>query len=130
MSINWKEVIGFNDEQIQNIRTAGELYRRQGHYKTALTYWRAICIFDKTSVFDQQMLGALLLEVNQAQEAVPVLEKALALQPKHYRTHLNLARALLDSGRKAEALAKAKELVLCPDALVADRASAILLAFT
>jgi Flp pilus assembly protein TadD len=54
-------------------------------------------------------LGFALFQQGKSQEAVVVLEKALAVDPKHWKAHNNLALAAIDSGELEVAEAHYRE---------------------
>lgn len=128
--INWKEEMGWNEEQIDDLRLAGYAYIRQGKYDIALNFFEALVVLDPASLYDAQTLGALYLELGRLDDATHQLEKTLALEGDHTPTLLNLSKALLMSGRVEEGLKIAEIMKRDKDPKVASSASAILLAFS
>jgi tetratricopeptide (TPR) repeat protein len=127
--INWLEVLGWKEEQLEDLRLAGYSYIRQGKYDIALPFFEALCVFDSESSYDLQTLGALYLQLGKPEKAVRVLDKALKIEADHAPTLLNLSKALLMLGRKHEALKLAEILSKEDDPFVSRMAKALLLAY-
>ena len=96
-----------------------ESLQLQKHYGEALEVFRRSREIDEKALgpghpklaYDFQGIGTVLLEMGRAAEAVPVLERALALREKNpldpdllNNTRYNLATALWDTGRKDRSL--------------------------
>ena len=80
------------------------------------------------SVYDTQTLGALYLQINEAEKALAILDRALALDPSDEPTQINRMKALFTLGQKKEALEVAKKLEKSADVNIANDASALLIA--
>ena len=90
--------------------TSREALRIQGQYfddtgalavaeKAYRTYW----IHYPNDFYAAFLLGGVLIELNRASEAVPLLEKAQTLRPKGFVAAVHLARTRLDLGRVKDA---------------------------
>lgn len=128
--IDWKAKLGWNDEQLEDLRMAGYAYIRQGKYEISLPFFEALTILDPLNAYDAQTLGALFLQMGKADRAKKYLEKALKLEANHPPTLLNLAKALFMLGKREEGLRLAHLLIHDEDKAIADMARALLLAFT
>jgi len=127
--INWLEVLGWTEEQLEDIRLAGYSYIRQGKYDIALPLFEALCTFDPESAYDLQTLGALYLQLSEPEKALKTLDKALKIEGDHAPTLINLTKALFMVGRTHEALKLCEILAKEPDPFVANMAKALLLAY-
>ena len=127
--INWLHLLGWNHEQLEDLRHAGFAYIRQGKYEIALPIFRALVILEPDNAYDAQTLGAILLELDQADVALKYLQSALKVEADHSPTLLNLAKALLLTGKKDEGLKLAKILTNDPNRIVSNTAKALLLAY-
>lgn len=128
--VNWREILGWSDEQLEEIRFSGFSFLREGHYKKALLFFEALVILDPKNTYDAQTLGALYLQIGDARKALETLNQALNLDPLHEPTRLNKAKALLSLNLKPEALQLARELQISTDITISGDASALVLAYT
>ena len=127
--VNWLELFGWGDEQIEDLRFVGYSYIKQGKYDIALRFFEALTVLDPNSLYDLQTLGGLYLETGDFVAALSLLEKAIEKDPEHGATRLNHIKALLGMNYKPQALSKAKELVSHPDKTIASEAEAIVIAY-
>jgi len=127
--INWRETLGWNEDHLEDLRTAGYAYIRQGKYEIALPIFEALTVLDPESAYDFQTFGGLLIETGKPEKAIAVLNKALKLEADHGPTLLNLTKALFMLDRKDEALKLAEILQNEKDLRIANAAKAMLLAF-
>lgn len=127
---DWKEVLGWTDEQLEDIRNAGYAYVRQGKYETALSFFKALVVLNPEGSYDTQTLGALYLQVGEPELAAKYLDRALQLEADHSPTLLNLAKAKLLLGKKEEGLMLARILEKDPDRAISRVAKALLLAYS
>lgn len=127
--VNWRAMLGWSDEQLEELRFSGFSFLREGHYKKALTFFQALIILDPTSTYDLQTLGALYLQMNQGEKALEMLDQALALDPNHEPTQLNRVKALIMVDDAVQAMEEAKLLEKSDDATIANDASALLFAY-
>jgi len=129
-SINWLEILGWGNAELDDLRFVGYSYIKQGLYDTALAFFEALVILDPENAYDHQTLGALYLEKSQFLKSLNYLEKALKLQPHHAPTLLNRTKALLALGYKRQGLAQAMMLEKNPESFISDQASALILAYS
>ncbi|HSX12577.1 MAG TPA: CDC27 family protein [Rhabdochlamydiaceae bacterium] len=125
---NWTEVLGWGDEELEDLRFVGYSYIKQGKYELAITFFEALVVLAPNSVYDLQTLGALHLQTNNNLAALNYIEKALKLEPNHLPTLLNRTKALFALGYKKQGLAQARALETASENTIADQASALILA--
>ena len=130
MRTNWIELLGWTQDQIEDIRFAGYSFVKQGQYEHALKFFEALVSLPEENVYDLQTLGAIYLQLGNNLSALNYLEKALALDPKHEPTLLNLTKALFLLGYKKQALTQASKLESSSDVTVADQATALIMAYS
>jgi tetratricopeptide (TPR) repeat protein len=128
-TINWKDYLGWTEEQIEDLRFAGYSYIRQGKYEIALPFFEALSVVDPDELYDQQTLGALFLQVGNPSKALRFLDKALLKNPTHVPTLLNRTKSLLLLGYKEKGLRLAKKLQQSSEPFVANSARALVLAY-
>ncbi|GAB4192815.1 MAG: hypothetical protein Tsb0015_15270 [Simkaniaceae bacterium] len=128
--VNWQEMLGFGEDELQDMRFVGYSYIRQGHYETAKLFFEALIILSDQNAYDFQTLGAIYLQLGDNLAALNYLEKALKMEPAHGPTLLNRAKALLLLGYKKQGITAAQELLAHPDTAIADQASALLMAYS
>ena len=127
--INWRESLGWSEEQLEDLRFTGYSYIRQGKYDIALPFFEALVVINQDNAYDVQTLGALYLQLGQAEKAAKSLDKALKIEGDHGPTLLNLTKALFMLGRTNEALKLAEILSREPDSSIANIAKALILAY-
>jgi tetratricopeptide (TPR) repeat protein len=127
---NWLGVLGWNPEEVENLRFVGYSYIKQGHYTIATTFFEALIILSQENIYDLQTLGALYLQVGNNLMALNYLEKAIKLDPTHAPTLLNRSKALLALGYKKQGLLQAKSLEAHAEAYIASQAAALTLAYS
>ncbi|MCH9627238.1 MAG: hypothetical protein S4CHLAM2_08730 [Chlamydiales bacterium] len=127
--VNWRAILGWSDEQLEELRFSGFSFLREGHYKKALLFFEALVVVDPTSTYDIQTLGALYLQIGEGEKALNGLDQALGLDPLHEPTLLNKVKALMLLNRKTEALELARTLEKSEDLTIANDATALLLAY-
>lgn len=127
--INWLEVLGWTEEQLEDLRLTGYSYIRQGKYDIAIQFFEALNVLDPESAYDAQTLGALYLQMGNPAKALKFFDKALKLETDHAPTLLNLTKALFMLGKKEEGLKLAAILQNEPDPLISNAAKALLLAY-
>lgn len=128
-SVNWREILGWTNDQLEELRFSGFSFLREGHYHKALMFFEALVILDPESVYDFQTLGALYLQIGDGQKALQIIERALELDATHEPTLLNKAKALLGLHKNTEALELAKKLEQSEDPVVAGDAAALIFAY-
>jgi tetratricopeptide (TPR) repeat protein len=129
-SLDWLDVLGWKDKELEDLRFIGYSYIKQGHYAMALTFFEALVILSSSHLYDIQTLGALYLQTNNNLMALNYLEKAVKLDPSHAATLLNRSKALLALGYKKQGLMQAKALESHPEISIADQATALALAYS
>jgi len=124
--IDWQELLGWSDDQLDELRFSGFSFLRQGHYDKAITFFKALCILAPKSTYDLQTLGALYLQTGTAPIALTFLERALTLEPTHEPTLLNKVKALFMNNQTKEALALAHQLENSADLTIKNDALALI----
>lgn len=127
--INWLEKLGWDDEQLEELRLTGFAYLRQGKYDIALDFFQALVVVEPNNLYDRQTLGALYLQLGKPQEAFYNLDYALKLEGDHTPTLINLCKALFMLGKPQEGLKLAEILQNDKDPKIASTARALILAF-
>ena len=128
--INWLELLGWNETQIEDIRIVGYSFLKQGHYDHALKFFEALAILSPNHAYDLQTLGALYLQIGNNLSALRYLERALKLDTLHEPTLLNRAKALFLLGYKKQGFIQAKNLEDSTNQHIANQATALLLAYS
>lgn len=123
--MDWKKILHWSKEELEDLRFVGYSYVKQGSYDVALPIFEALVVVLPKSAYDLQTLGALYLQIGNNLEALHYLDRALAVVPDHYPSLLNRAKALFALGYKKQAYTQAKELEKCIDPAVAKKAAAL-----
>lgn len=126
---NWQEILGWQNEQIEDLRYVAYSYIKQGVYDTALTFFNALAVLTQPTAYDLQTVGALHLQLGDGLKALDFLDRALKMDPNHLPTQLNRAKALFMLGYKRQGLMQAEELEKCPDKEISSAAAALLLSY-
>ena len=126
---NWQEILGWGEDELNDLRFVAYSYIRQGVYDVALTIFDALAALTTPSLYDLQTLGALHLQMGHGLKALDYLDKALKLDPNDLQTQMNRAKVLFTLGYKRQGLVQAMELQKAPDKEIASQASALLLAY-
>jgi len=127
--INWTEKLGWDEEQIEELRMTAYAYIRQGKYDIALDFFKALRVLDPENLYDAQTVGAIYVQENQPDEAIKALEEALKLEGDHTPTLVNLCKALFMADKKGEGIKLAEILKSDKNPFVSSQAQALLLAF-
>jgi tetratricopeptide (TPR) repeat protein len=127
---DWIAILGWGQEELEDLRLVGYSYIRQGKYDIATTFFEALVVLVPHSVYDTQTLGALYLQKGNNLMALNYIEKALKLDPTHAPTLLNRTKALFALGYKKQALAQAHHLENHPEVEIAHQAQALILAYS
>lgn len=127
---NWREILGWNDQQLDELRLSGFSFLREGKYDKALLFFQTLSIIDPKSSYDAQTLGAIYLQMGQKEKALKSLDQALSLEPEHEPTLLNKAKTLLLLDRKNEAFTIARLLQGSRDLAISGDAAAIIAAYS
>lgn len=128
-SKNWLKILGWNEEQIEDLRFVGYSYIQQGLYDIALTFFQGLVVLQPNNFYDLQTLGGLYLQKKNPLEALHYLDRALKIEPSDFQTLLNRAKALLTLGYKKQGIAQANELQKCNQPEIVKQAKALLLAY-
>jgi len=128
-TIDWLKVLGWNEEQLEDLRFAGYAYIRQGKYDIALPIFEALTVINPNDAYDAQTLGAILLQLDKPAKAAKALDRALKLEGDHAPTLLNFTKALFMLGKNEEGLKLAHILKNEPDVNIANAATALILAY-
>lgn len=128
--INWLNSLGWNEDQIEDLRFTGFAYIRQGKYDIALPIFEALCVLASESAYDAQTLGALYLQIGQPHKALQYFDKALKLEADHSPTLLNLAKTFFMLGKRQEGLKLAQILKDERDPAISNTAKALILAYS
>ena len=129
-TVPWLEILGWSQEEINDLRFLGFSYVKQGHYKTALKFFDALSVLCPDSAYDTQTLGAIHLQLGDNLTALNLLDKALVLEPNHNPTQLNRAKALFLLGYHKQGISQAEELLSSHDSYVSGQAEALILAYS
>lgn len=128
---NWQKELGWNAEQLDELRTTGFSYIRQGKYDLALPFFEALLVLDSQDSYDYQTLGALYVELNQPSRALRYLDRALKMEGgEHTPTLLNLTKAFFMLGKKDDALRLCRILKDDPIPAISNMAKAMILAYS
>lgn len=127
---NWLDLLGWNIDEMEDIRFAGYSYVKQGKYQEALKFFEALVILSGDHLYDLQTLGAIYLEIGNNLSALNYLERALKLDSQNEPTLLNRAKALFLLGYKKQGLAQSAQLERSSNANVANQARALTLAYS
>lgn len=125
----WKAILGWDDDHLEELRISGYSFLRQGHYHKAILFFEALVILDPMSVYDFQTLGGLYLQVGENEKALFTLNQALRMQGDHLPSLLNKVKALFCLNKHDEAFAIATYLLSCSDKVIADDAEALLMSY-
>lgn len=131
--VDWIKRLGWDANQIEDIRFVGYYYIRQGQYEIAKAFFEAIIALcadqpmEAQLAYDYETLGSIYLEVSDNARALRYLERAHRMQPENGRILLNKSKALIALNRPIEALEIAHQLTLRKDPVLRDRAQAIIL---
>lgn len=129
-SVQWSDILGWDGEAIEDLRYLGYSYLKQGKYEIARSFFEALVTLNRENSYDLQTLGGLYLETGKNLQALNTIEKALKLEPSHAETLLNRAKALFALGYRRQAISQANSLLRDSNPLIANQASALLLAYT
>ncbi len=127
--VEWMDLLGWSDEEVNDLRFVAYSYIKQGQYKIALKFFDALVILCPESSYDLQTLGALHLELGDNLSALSYFDRALQYDPNHGPTLLNRAKALLLLGYHNQGLAAAATLKNHPDGKISQSAEALVLAY-
>ncbi len=128
--ISWTDLLGWTDEEINDLRFVGYSYIKEGHYPLAKKFFEALVVLCPDSSYDLQTLGAIFLETGDNLQALNFFDRALKINSDHAPTLLNRAKALLLLGYRRQGLAQASQLKQNVDKRVSGQAEALLISYT
>ena len=128
--VDWLSILGWNKEELEDLRFVGYSYIKQGKYDVATTFFEALVVLAPDSAYDLQTLGALYLQKGNNLMALNYIEKSIKLDPTHLPTLLNRTKTLFALGYKRQALAQAHALEKCAQEQIAGQAQALILAYS
>ncbi len=128
--INWQQKLGWNEENLDDLRNTAFAYIRQGKYEIAEPIFEALVVLNQDNSYDAQTLGALCLQLNNPAKALKYFDKALKIEADHGPTLLNVAKALFMLGKKEEGLRLVEILKNEPDFIISNTAKALILAYS
>jgi tetratricopeptide (TPR) repeat protein len=79
-------------------------YQRSGNVYRAQAGYRYVLDIDPDNVLCNNLMGMLYRQLRRYDEAIPYIEKAIALEPRDAKAHSNLGQALLMQGKFAESV--------------------------
>lgn len=127
--IEWLDLLGWSENEINDLRFVAYSYIKQGHYKIALKFFEALVVLCPESSYDLQTLGALYLELGDNLTALNFFDRALKQDPENPPTLINRAKALLLLGYHKQGLEQAALLKKHHDGKIANQAEALILAY-
>ncbi len=78
-NVEWLSILGWGNEELEDLRFVGYSYIKQGKYDIAITFFESLVILNPDSFYDLQTLGALYLQKGNNLMALNYIEKALKL---------------------------------------------------
>lgn len=127
--IHWMDLLGWSEEEVNDLRFVAYSYIKQGHYKIAMKFFDALVVLCPESSYDLQTLGALHLELGDNLMALNFFDRALQYDPNSPPTLINRAKALFLLGYHRQGLEQATVLKSHPDAKISGQAEALILAY-
>jgi tetratricopeptide (TPR) repeat protein len=127
--VNWLDLLGWSEDELQDLRFVGYSYVKQAHFETALKFFEALIVLKPDSIYDLQTIGAIHLEMGAYQKALKYIDQALILDPTHEETLLNRTKSLLLLGYNSQGRTLAKRLMTAKDEKIKNNAEALLLAY-
>ena len=79
-------------------------YQRTGNIHRAQAGYRYVLDIDPDNALCNNLMGMLYRQQRRYDEAIPFIEKAIAVEPRDAKAHSNLGQALLMQGRFAESV--------------------------
>ena len=128
--VEWLSILGWSEEELEDLRFVGYSYIKQGKYDLAVTFFEALALLKPDSLYDIQTLGALYLQTGNNLMALNYIEKALKIDPTHPPTLLNRTKALFSLGYKRQGLMQARMLEKHSQEQIANQAQALILAYS
>ena len=126
MTSEWLDILDWSEDEIEDIRFVGYSYIQQGQYDTACIFFEALNVLTPNNAYDLQTLGALYLQKDDNLQALNYLNQALKIEPNHFPSLLNRAKALFALGYKKQGEKEVRNLQRCKDRGIANQATALL----
>lgn len=127
--MDWLKILGWDENEIADLRSAGYSFIQQGVYPTALKYFEALSILSPNNSYDLETLGALHLQLGNGLQALDYIDKALKMESMNLQTRLNRAKALFMLGYRRQGLLQAMDLQKSQDPKIASQATALVMAY-
>ncbi len=128
--INWKDLLGWGENEAESLRYVAYSYIRQGHYDVATNILEALLVISPNNVYDLQTLGAVYLQNGDALKALNFFDKSLEIEAENESTILNRAKALFILGYKIQGTKEAERLKHSKEKNISQEAEALLLTFS
>lgn len=131
--VDWVKRLGWDFNQLEDIRFVGYHYIRQGQYGVAKAFFEALVALcadqplQQQLAYDYETLGSIYLELGDSARALRYLERAGRMQPENGRILLNKAKTFIALSRPFEGLEIAYQLMARKDPILRDRAHALIL---
>ena len=101
----YQKVLDKQPQHTDAITGLAELYFRKQEWGQAITWYNKRLDIEPNHFLSLERLGEIhYVKTKQYAAAIPVLERALQVQPKHYRMHLHLADAYEKTSQMEKAL--------------------------
>ena len=127
--MDWKEILGWNENNLEDVRYVGYFYFKEGKFDIALDFFKALNILSPNNWYDLHALGAIFLQKNQGLEALNYIDQSLKQNPRHFPTLLNRVKALFFLGYNKQAISQAQILLKCKNRKIATQAFALINAY-
>jgi tetratricopeptide (TPR) repeat protein len=127
--VNWNAILGWGPDQLRGLSFTAWSYVRQGKYEEARVIYEGLVALDPKDSHHYEMLGAVCLQLGDYQKAIEALDRGLRLKPTHQPSLVNKAKALLLLGYRDQGLAIVRPLARSDSKLIADRATALVMAY-
>ena len=73
--VDWLSILGWNKDELEDLRFVGYSYIKQGKYDIAITFFEALTILSPESVYDLQTLGRPLFAKREQSHGAQLLLK-------------------------------------------------------
>ena len=127
--MDWQNYLELSDDSIEDLRSVGYLYVKQGCFDIALDFFNALLIFNPNNSYDLSMMGALYLQKGKYLQALEHLDNALKIEPTNSLTQLNKVKALFSLGYITEAVELSRLLSQSKDKQISSQAIALINAY-
>lgn len=127
--IDWTDLLGWKEDELESLRFVTYSFIKQGKYDIALIFLEALLVIDPNNAYDLQTLGAIYLQLGKSVQALNYIDQALKINPDHYPSLINRAKALFSLGYNQQAIAQAEKLATCDNKKISDEASALLICY-